>query len=421
MAIESKSDNTSADVPPKSATVLWINTVALFGLFCGILFLRDLQTSDSATIIWTIIASVAVPVIVLEYLVLGPRYGPKIPANAQNRVARCLIKYIGLLASFGAMIFAHWLFPYYSNGYALVVYEVLALVAIPLLILAPVYIWFIDSRMEEPEDEFYMAGLAAIGRWKEIDRELLGKHFRAWVIKIFFFPYIIHVTLPLAKLAIQVDVLERISSSPFGFMDIYIDTIWLIDVAFSCTGYFLTLRLFDSHVRSADPNMLGWVVCMICYGPFYVMLANNFLQYEDNFYWGQWLADYPVIKAMWAIPIIVLLANYSFATVQFGIRFSNLTHRGIITSGPFRLTKHPQYISKNIAWWLISVPFIHEAGFADAARLCLMLVGINIIFYYRAKTEEKHLSFDPDYRAYCEWIAEHGLFARMKSLVFKPS
>ena len=39
---------------------------------------------------------------------------------------------------------------------------------------------------------------------------------------------------------------------------------------------------------------------------------------------------------------------------MFSFRFSNLTHRGIITSGPYRFTKHPSYVSKNIAWSFVS-------------------------------------------------------------------
>jgi len=400
--------------PPASVTKKWISLVALAGLFGAILLLRRFQVTDSVMIIWAIILSISVPVVALEFLVFGKRYGRIQMANKKDQLSRCFTKFVGFVASFLVMSLAYWLFPYYNAGYADVVYDLLSVVAIPLIILAPLYIWFIDSRMIQPKDEFYMAGLVALGRWHETDLAILWKHCRAWIIKIFFFPYIIHVTLPLALVAINVDLVKEVSQDPFGFMNVYINSIWLIDVAFSCTGYFITLRLFDSQVRSADPNMLGWVVCMICYGPFYVMLAENFLSYEDNYYWGHWLADYPVLKTIWAIPIILLLGNYAFATMQFGIRFSNLTHRGIITSGPFRLTKHPQYISKNIAWWLISIPFINESGIIEATRLSLMLIGFNIIFYYRAKTEEKHLSADPDYRAYASWIKEHGIFARLR-------
>jgi protein-S-isoprenylcysteine O-methyltransferase Ste14 len=45
---------------------------------------------------------------------------------------------------------------------------------------------------------------------------------------------------------------------------------------------------------------------------------------------------------------------------------------------------------------------------------CAGLVAVNLIYYTRAKTEERHLMRDPDYRAYAEWIERHGLFARVR-------
>ena len=73
-----------------------------------------------------------------------------------------------------------------------------------------------------------------------------------------------------------------------------------------------------------------------------------------------------------------MLSVYGWAALSFGIRFSNLTHRGIITSGPYRFTKHPAYVAKNISWWLISIPFLPADGSPfTALQLCLGLAGIN--------------------------------------------
>jgi steroid 5-alpha reductase family enzyme len=96
--------------------------------------------------------------------------------------------------------------------------------------------------------------------------------------------------------------------------------------------------------------------------------------------------------------------------VTFGLRFSNLTHRGILTNGLYRYCKHPAYVSKNISWWLIAVPFIAEGGVLDALRDCLLLFGVNVIYYLRARTEERHLSWDPVYRQYATLMNERSLF-----------
>jgi hypothetical protein len=67
-----------------------------------------------------------------------------------------------------------------------------------------------------------------------------------------------------------------------------------------------------------------------------------------------------------------------------------------------------------LSWWLVSVPFLSTSGFAFALRHCIMLALLNGIYFLRAKTEERHLSRDPVYLEYCEWIASHGLFAQAR-------
>src|SRR5262249_38815160 len=112
---------------------------------------------------------------------------------------------------------------------------------------------------------------------------------------------------------------------------------------------------------------------------------------------------------IWGSLILVLVVIYVWATIAFGGRFSNLTHRGIITNGPYRFTKHPAYLSKNLSWWLISTPFIITGGVGEAFRRCVLLLMLNGIYYLRAKTEERHLALDPVYVQYARWMDKHGL------------
>jgi len=83
---------------------------------------------------------------------------------------------------------------------------------------------------------------------------------------------------------------------------------------------------------------------------------------------------------------------------------------GIITGGPYRLTKHPSYVFKNLGWWLLNVPFLSTAGAGTAIKYTLAMLGVNALYFVRAKSEEMHLSEDPTYVAYAEWINEHGVF-----------
>ena len=56
-------------------------------------------------------------------------------------------------------------------------------------------------------------------------------------------------------------------------------------------------------------------------------------------------------------------------------------------------------------------PFLVTSGsLAEAIRNTVFLACVSGIYYWRAKTEEAHLSDDdPKYRAYHAWMAEHGL------------
>ena len=102
----------------------------------------------------------------------------------------------------------------------------------------------------------------------------------------------------------------------------------------------------------------------------------------------------------WGAAILALIAIYTWATMSFGLRFSNLTHRGIITSGPYRFAKHPAYLCKNLSWWLISMPFMVGATWQDSLRHCAMLLLANAVYWWRARTEEKHLLSDHNYQLY---------------------
>jgi protein-S-isoprenylcysteine O-methyltransferase Ste14 len=113
---------------------------------------------------------------------------------------------------------------------------------------------------------------------------------------------------------------------------------------------------------------------------------------------------------VWAGWLVFLTAIYAWATVAFGIRFSNLTYRGVLTNGPYRFTRHPAYLSKNLFWWCSTLPFLVTGGsMVDVVRNTFFLGCVSAVYYWRARTEEAHLlAEDPKYREYHAWMGEHG-------------
>ncbi len=190
-----------------------------------------------------------------------------------------------------------------------------------------------------------------------------------------------------------------------------------VDVLFAAMGYLMTLRLFGAHIRSTEPTLLGWSVAIVCYQPAWSYFSSHYLIYEDAYGWGAWLSGSNGLLLTWAVMISLLNLIYVWSTITFGIRFSNLTHRGILTNGPYRFTKHPAYIAKNLSWWLIAVPFLPVHGWTEALKQCVMLLGLNLIYYLRAWTEERHLSWDKTYVSYALWMNENGLFRHITKLV----
>lgn len=234
--------------------------------------------------------------------------------------------------------------------------------------------------------------------------------FLGWLVKAFFLPLMfIYFTRDVVFLTTfkTSEVFADFTSA----YDFIFHFLFSLDLLFVSIGYMCTFRIFDSQIRSTEPTFFGWGIALLCYQPFWNFFSANYLAYGNGSKtWGQWLHGTPLYP-VWGITILLLLGIYMWATLAFGVRFSNLTNRGIITNGPYRFTKHPAYISKNIAWWMISMPFMVTTNLQDSFRHCLLLLGLNFVYYLRAKAEERHLSQDKTYCEYKEYIRMHGLFS----------
>lgn len=327
---------------------------------------------------------------------------------------RSLTKVAGLLASMGFVALLYWLFPEYHGAYYDNYYAMLRTILPPWLLLALPYFYLIDARMPKPYDGYWHIGRFITFQWGEMDRRVLGQHLLGWMIKGFFLPLMFTFMCHDLGKFIAYDA-SQLTSFKFWF-DFLHDFFYFIDVGMVSTGYLMSLRLTDTHFRSAEPTMLGWAVALVCYEPFWSLFGRQYLPYDTGYAWGAWLWNTPVLYGIWGTAILVLTAIYVWATVTFGARFSNLTHRGILTNGPYRWTKHPAYISKNLSWWMISIPFMAQGTPDETLRHCLLLLGLNAIYAMRAKTEEWHLSRDPDYVRYALWIEENGMFRWIRHL-----
>lgn len=315
-----------------------------------------------------------------------------------------LVKLTGLWATWAGIAALYCIGRWYWRGQYLFAMEVMS-AAIPVILLLSVpYIFWIDRRLAEPRDGAYAFGqfLLNIG---SPDRVALQEHLRSWGVKGFFTAFMISI-VPGNFADVVRPAAAEILANPVTLSRWLISAMFLVDVAFATVGYLMTMRPLDAHIRSANPYAAGWMAALICYPPFLLMSDGGPLDYHPATQdWAAWMDGHPALLTVTGATLVFLTGIYAWATVAFGLRFSNLTNRGILTHGPYRWSKHPAYLAKNSFWWLATLPFLATSGnFTDMVRNSVILAMINGVYYWRARTEERHLMADPAYRAYAEWM-----------------
>jgi hypothetical protein len=332
--------------------------------------------------------------------------------TAADAWSRSVTKLIGLIGSVAFIALLYWLFPEYAIAGFYGNYWQALRVLLPLwALLALPYIYWVDRRLPAPRDALWQMGRLLMLGWRDASGRVIGQHLLGWLVKGYYLPLMFTYFCDNLDKLLHYD-LNRLHGFN-GYFDWAYFTMYFIDVALVSMTYLMSLKLADTHIRSTEPSMLGWFTALVCYEPFWALIGAQYLAYDTAPGWGAWFGHTPWLYALWGSMILLLVAIYVWSTIAFGARFSNLTHRGIITNGPYRYSKHPAYLSKNLSWWLISTPFMLSGNAAQSLRACILLCMLNGIYYLRAKTEERHLSLDPVYRQYVLWIEQHGLLRRL--------
>ncbi len=404
-----------ADPRPQSAVSHGVGLAGLAGLFVWISIARYYGMDGPFSALVNVLAC-GVPMVLWSIFVDKVHRNPSTgidwanPRPWRETIDISLVKLVGFWATWALIAFIYAVERFYWEGNFSFAMWCLAQAA-PILFLASIpYVLWVDRRLIEPRD-----GAWAFGAWltntAATDPEAIYNHLRSWAVKGFFLAFMLAVVPP--------GFGEFVRTPSFGILaDPVALTRWLItfmfviDVAFATVGYMLTMRPLDSHIRTANPYAAGWIAALICYPPSILMNDGGPLDYsvgnwrEDS--WMHWLANYPIALAAIGAVLVALTAFYAWATVAFGLRFSNLTHRGILTHGPYALTRHPAYLSKNLFWWIATLPFLSTGSLVDAARATIILGAVSGIYYWRARTEERHLRADPAYVEYSDWMARNG-------------
>ncbi|MBP7862520.1 isoprenylcysteine carboxylmethyltransferase family protein [bacterium] len=345
----------------------------------------------------------------------------------QRVLARFLALIICFVISAFVVVPMTFLFPAFLPFYILFA-PLIILGAIPYFILCE---RFAKTETNSPTDEILllsqiiMPGLAGVSsETEQMKKEHMLNLLRGIIIKSYFIPFMTASCSTYWGLwqMKTISLIQSLGSNLHGvpagllgreiFMPLLEFTI-VVDITIAMLGYISSCRLLDTQFTSADPHPSGWIAALACYPPFNLifetMLLNHvcYEQLEITHY-----ISHPLILNTVSVICLVLISIYSLATVMFGLRFSNLTNRGIITSGPYKIVRHPAYIAKNTFWWFAMMPWFVSSG-VNCIGSVFILIVLNAFYVWRALTEEKHLMREEHYQEYCQkvkWRFIPGVF-----------
>ncbi|WP_448662179.1 methyltransferase family protein [Sphingomonas sp. CJ20] len=416
----------TADPRPPSAVSMGVGLAGLAGMVAWIVTAHLLHLNGPYAALVNV-AACALPMVAWSLLVDKVHRNPTtgidwaVVRPWRETLDISVTKLTGLWLTWGgiAAIYAlgrfWWNTRYANYPFAMWCFE---MAAPALFLLSIPYVLWLDRRLVEPRD-----GAWSLGAWlmgvEGVDREAIYNHLRSWAVKAFFLAFMLSIVPPGFGDFVTTDPRAALRD-PVALAGYCITFMFVIDVAFATAGYILTLRPLDSHIRTATPYAAGWTAALICYPPFLLMGDGGPLDYHPGSAdWTHWLAGHDWLLAGLGTVLVVLTGIYAWATIAFGLRFSNLTHRGILTHGPYAWSRHPAYLSKNLFWWLSTMPFLANTGWSDAIRNTAVMACVSGVYYWRARTEERHLGADPAYRDYSGWMARNGAVPRAFARLFR--
>jgi protein-S-isoprenylcysteine O-methyltransferase Ste14 len=204
-----------------------------------------------------------------------------------------------------------------------------------------------------------------------------------------------------------------IAKLDFGYI-VLVHLLFIVDATLFFVSYHTEAKLLKNEIRYTETNVWGILVCIMCYPPFnqatisllgpsfndpYILVMGNFR--------GVWTWT---LRAL----AVLFLCLVAAASLSLFTRASNLTNRGIVSWGPYRFIRHPDYFARNMFWLMTIIPslipnpanvYFSWAGYwAHSAWAVCGLVGWGTIYFLRAVTEERLLSRDPGYAAYCQKV-----------------
>lgn len=240
-------------------------------------------------------------------------------------------------------------------------------------------------------DHTQITGLLKVKRFNNFLLTCGVKGFFLPLMSMFIFHHISTVMNLLARASTPMEGVQM----AHWFLDLIYNALFIVDTGMALVGYGLELKWLGNKTKSVEPTAFGWIVAIMCYPPFNSVSGIYFPLNDVQELYIPFTEEQKIFVR---IIIVLLYTVFVWGTLALGVRFSNLSNKGIVARGPYKFIRHPAYAAKNIAWWFEHLQYMK--GFKNF----LPLVCWNIVYTLRALTEERHLMKDPEYKAYCKKV-----------------
>ena len=335
-------------------------------------------------------------------------------------IERTCTKFLGVLVGIAALFFAVWLFPEYDSPRNLQYLEEAVLPFLVFFIPVSLALIFItEFILGGKEDGTYQFGLLVRGRVRDINWNTFLDGALEWIVRCIFL---------LINFFSATYLLSSIRTSTLRLGDTFVEKVINLDgliftlILFSILpGYVFASRLIQTEVKKIDRSWFGWTVTLAAYSPINAAVFTSWMGYTSS---PELRAAYEGVPAwayaagdsaamLYALGALIILTAllHLWSEALLGIRSANLSMRGVITTGPFRMTKHPVYVSKCLQWACIYLPFFGVLGFLNILQASILFILVCVLFAARSLAEEKLLAQDPDYVRYALYMDSKSWFA----------
>jgi protein-S-isoprenylcysteine O-methyltransferase Ste14 len=351
--------------------------------------------------------------------------------NAVNPSQKPLLErfsttWIGSMTGFYLMAAVWFVLPEYARAYYRPIVDLALFIGIVFPLLSAVVLLVTERWSTAPGSAYHIGkmilalpNMARTGdvHTSGVDWQLVRKGFLSWMVRGFFLP-INYCELVYAVRELRFHEFSFMTAPYPQAISLILACSYALIIAAVTPGYLFSSRTIGTETRTVDHTWFAWTVTLVCYPPFTSGVFWRYFNYRASTPSPDWMQPWTTVGDLFpgtvvALGVAIVLSElvHLWAEAQFGIRSSNLSNRGIITTGPLRFTKHPVYLSKCVGWFLIWLPFAAGTSAVHSLQLTILFACVCGIYYLRSHTEEKLLSQDPAYVQYALWMDEHGMLS----------